>query len=473
MSPAEASRGGAARVRRPKRRQPSKAHEASPVVKVVPAAPAVTSPPIKNERKEEKNALAKLDICIFIAYFSTCVAQTLPVLLLPLIAAEYTTNPTPFIASLASKSILFGGVGKLVNGFLVQALGGKSTSWVYLTGTFACLAALTSSRMTIGGLAVCLGALDFFASLQWTAATTVLANHYKGGARLAQAMTVLSLSSTTGALSAKLGGAALLSGLRLSWRTVSQLGAGLALFAAIVMKFLVSEHPQSAPRQKSNSGSLAKDTVKALRSICGSRLFWIAGLSHSTSYLARTSDRVLASFFGDATNLPKSLCGFLTASVTLGFAHGLTQCKQFYKFPDLRRKMGMLKSNYIRSVLFTLSLAALSFAPLRETLPQTAVINLGIFLSGAMASTMSFAFYQLPAQIAISYGENRAVCSAFVDALGLFMSAFVWGTAGKIVGSLQHGWTVVFALLATMFAAGGVGMLSQYPLIHKHQQRYS
>jgi hypothetical protein len=215
--------------------------------------------------------------------------------------------------------------------------------------------------------------------------------------------------------------------------------------------------------------------VEAFRGVCGTRLFWIAGFAHAATYLARSSDRVLGAFFGDVAALPRGICGLLTASVTLGFMHGLRKSKTFYQLPNVAQKIKMLKGNYIAGVAFTMALALVGYSPLSSSLvPSKAVLAaLGVMCSGAMASSLSFAFYQLPSQIAAGYGKNRAVCTSFLDALGFFMSAIVWKLTGKIVGTLgeQYGWAAVFGIVGTLFGLGGYLMLGMYPEIAARQEQ--
>ena len=72
-------------------------------------------------------AFSKVDYAVFISYFCNICVYTLGVLTVPAIAAEHNLSPqkaAAFCASMASLAPLGGFVGKLVNGFVCQKVGG-------------------------------------------------------------------------------------------------------------------------------------------------------------------------------------------------------------------------------------------------------------------------------------------------------------------------------------------------------------
>jgi MFS family permease len=429
---------------------------------------------VQVEKKGQQSI--KLDKILFAVYFCTCVGSSLPVILLPLIAAEQGAivgagfSSAAFIAQVASIAALGGGFGKLINGFICQAIGGRALSSLYLLGITACtvLLSLGPTGTSVGWT---LAGLEFFVSAQWPSCSLVLSNHFGSNpARFAAAITVLSLSSTAGTMIGKLGGTVLLPFVP-SWRIAARFGASLTLIGAMIMFLLVSEYPSTAMQKQarvSSSPLSLKQIGKTLGTVGGSRLFWLAALAHSTTYLVRTSDRVLGALYQDTTGLPKSICGLLTASVTLGLVHGLGKGRGFQELPDAKSKTAVLKKNYFRSVLFTLGLGLFSYKKLATFLVPSNVLLAAVIglLSGGMASSLAFQFYQIPPQIANTFGENKAVCLSFLDAAGFFMSFFAWGITGKLVGSLgAYGWSTTFVLLSMLFASGGILMSALYPEI--------
>jgi len=478
----------------------------------------------------------RLDVALAATYFCNAVALSLPVVLLPLIAAEYASTwsngigvgltvlsgggtssaasvaaAAAFVAGTVSISTLGGGIGKFVNGFVCQMIGGKRAASLYLTA-MAVMSFLLSVVPVVGPhyCGWILAGLEFFASIQWTACALVLSNHYyeREPANFAKGITILSLASTGGTLAAKLGGTFLLhkyaSSSSSSWRTVAQGGAAFALLGSLLVRFLVSEHPndddttdgiassRSARKPRSAYVPTTKHETKqaattasvdfqsiarALRSVLGNRLFWQVGLAHATTFLARTSDRVMGSFFQEATGIPRHLCGGLTASVTIGFVLGLSKVKAFHQLPDAPSKLKLLNCAYSMSVLSAVGLALCSnryvvdmLGPIRSVLPVAIVA-----LSCTMAASLSFQFYQIPPMVASTFfGKNKAVALSLMDGLGFFVSAPIWAATGKIVSTLGAcGWSAAWFLLSALFAGGGVLMMRTLPqvlLYHHHQQ---
>jgi hypothetical protein len=81
-------------------------------------------------------------------------------------------------------------------------------------------------------------------------------------------------------------------------------------------------------------------------------------------------------------------------------------------------------------------------------------------LTGIVASSLSFQFYQIPPMTSTIFGENKAVCMSFLDGLGFFLSASIWAVTGKtvlrMVRDLDH---------AVFYGAGAALMLKMLPTI--------
>ena len=70
--------------------------------------------------------------------------------------------------------------------------------------------------------------------------------------------------------------------------------------------------------------------------------------------------------------------------------------------------------------------------------------------------------------MASTFGENKAVRLSFLDAMGFFMSFFMWRVTGMIVGSFgDASWPATFLLLSSLFGFGGWLMSRQYPSIER------
>jgi sugar phosphate permease len=258
-----------------------------------------------------------------------------------MIAAEQqhgVVSSSTFVANVASISNIGGGIGQFVNGFVAQQLGGRQSSSLYLIGMGLCcflLSILSSSdnkdvTILVGLL---LAGLEFFASIQWTACSVILSNHYqeRDPPSLAAGITLLSLSSTGGTLLSKTLGAALLQHQGISWRHLAQLGSLVTLVGVGLMQLFITEWPSSSEtttkrrwnifpvgiqqRRQQQLPSLELQTiVHSTKAVLSSKLFWMMGVAHAAAFLARTSEKVLGSFFQQATNLPSKLYGIVVSA---------------------------------------------------------------------------------------------------------------------------------------------------------------
>merc|ERR1719491_2668879 len=203
----------------------------------------------------QQNGINKLDKAIFATYFCTAFAVTLPVDLMPMIAGEQAATAgsgfviAAFVAATASISTFCGGLGKLVNGFICQGLGGRFSSSLYLIGMSLSLVLLSLNEQ-ISNFGYILGGLEFCSSMQWTACSLILANHYsQDPAKFATSIATLTLASTCGTLTAKAGGTALLHIFN-DWRVVARIGAFAALAGSLIVRSLTSEHPNNVNSKK-------------------------------------------------------------------------------------------------------------------------------------------------------------------------------------------------------------------------------
>lgn len=169
----------------------------------------------------KKGGISKVDVAIFVTYFCNISILTLGVLTVPAIAAEHNLGPhatAAFCASMASLAPLGGFVGKLVNGFVCQKFGGQRSSYMYLL-LLSSLSLGISFTTSLAPVGLFLVGIDFLSSIQWTAICAVLDQNYRQKPKLrARGITILSISSTMGALFAKTAGSGLLQATE--WRTV-------------------------------------------------------------------------------------------------------------------------------------------------------------------------------------------------------------------------------------------------------------
>lgn len=444
-----------------------------------PAAEAQTKP------KVDVTSSRKLEMALFFTYACNTFALSLPVILMPMVAAEHSISMGPrftagmFIAAAASISTLGGGVGKVINGFVCQRLGGRQSASFYLVGMgiFSFLLSINTSAVCVGWI---LAGLEFCSSMQWTAHSILLVNHYEHRPiRFAAGMTTLSMASTCGIIMAKVGGPALLQYLP-SWRVLARIGAGVAVTGGLLAQSFITEWPEEAARKAPLSftrlkASLRRSRAKkesngnlrqTFRHVLGSRLFWQAGVAHALTSMARTSEKVLGTFFQDTTALSGSVCGGLTAFLTLGFLHGVTKGKAFHALEDAPSKSRMLRRAYTRAVMSAVGLALCANTWLTNILIPSKIVLAGVaaLLSATMASSLSIQYYQIPTIVSSAFGENKAVCLSLLDALAFFLSAPFLAATGQIVGRLgDYGWSTALTMLATLFVVGGFLLVDILP----------
>ena len=257
----------------------------------------------ETSKTEKKASLSRVDIAIASTYFCNMLAINLSVITVPVMAAEYLSSKkavATFVATVTAMVSAGGAVGKIFNGFVCERFGGRMASWTYLA--CLCLVCLGMSfSKSLAPIGLTLAVSEFLCSIQWTAICDVLEKHYGGKEeKMAKGISILSVSSTTGVLAAKVFGAGLL---KISnWRTVTQFGAVMALLGAASMRIGVSE--MSTKSVGTNRTKKRGGLLEAFKAILCTRFFWLVGIAHSAGYLARGSDRLLVTFIHDVASLP-------------------------------------------------------------------------------------------------------------------------------------------------------------------------
>lgn len=441
----------------------------------------------------------QLDLALFFVYACSVAAITVPVVLLPTMATELASSQVAGLASvtsgagaaaavaaMASKSTIGGALGKFFNGFVCQSLGGRAAARMYLLGLSLCSAFL-SITSTLHGLS--LAGMEFCSSAMWTACTVMFAEAYAhDGEKFAAGITLLSLASTVGALMAKTAGSAMLTFLH--WRDLARVGAFLSLIgAAVVHRFVQkglshhethlhqsgsfkSQETGGAKELKSDSLDLSiRGVLKSIRHVTGNKLFWQVGLAHAMAFVARSSDKILGSFFHEALDLPKYICGGLTSFVTIGFVHGLVTGRKVNEIENMKERRSFVTRRYGMAALSALGLAMCANADVLTYLGKLGklpVAALAAVASAAMASSLSYQFYQIPPNFSKRFGNNKAVCVSFLDGMGFFLGAPIWATLGWIVGGDTfggHSWSLAWALVGGLFTLGGAIMRRNLPVI--------
>jgi MFS family permease len=425
-----------------------------------------------------------MDVVLFVTYFTNMFVVNLSVVTVPALAATTFANPAAsaaFESSVASMAPMGGAIGKVINGFVCQRLGGRRASWIYLVG-LAVLSCGMSITQSIGSIGAILMFYEFLSSVQWTSICLVLDDKHKNSPRsIARGVAILSLSSYTGALAAKTVGAALLNSSG-CWRSVTRVGSLVALIGASAMYFGISPPDQkrslviqnSARVDESTAGAdvRAKNPISVLKSIVTHKLFWMIGIGHSLGYVIRGSDRLLVPFLHQATGFPRHICASLTSFVTLGLVVGLGKGTAFSAMESIPDKMKMLKRNYIRAIFSFLGLGACALNVMNGWIQAPYLMAVIIStLSCLAASSISFQLSQVPILVASNmFAENKAVALSLVDAGGFFFTSQIFAANSKILGTF--GWSASWTFLAMVLAVGASLMMKYMPpVLVRERQR--
>jgi sugar phosphate permease len=406
-----------------------------------------------------------IDGICFCAFMCNVMALCLPVLIVPLaIEEEMALNLqedevldsgllAAQVASVCSVAFLGGAIGKFVNGFVCDELGPYTCSRWYLAGMGVCFVIFSFSQgPTSMGLSF--AGMEFFSSVQYAALSIMLSNYYENDhARLNAAWTALGLASTVGDVLAKTLGSGL--NIWLHWRRVAQLGSAVCFFGALVVA--------QAPGRQAAEELHAQRAVpfswsrigESLTTILGTPVFWFLSISYSIIFVCCYSDRLLVPYYYEMSGFSQEICGGLTLSITLGLVHGLVTGSEGYthlhKVPDKRR---FLRMRNMGNVLAIGGMAGLAYLA-RRGLKGNSFVMAGavFFFSGAMASAVSFEFFQMPAIIAQKYASEKAVCISFLDGFGYLFSIPIFSGLGIVVP--KYGWDVAWGVLALMSLVSG------------------
>jgi len=420
----------------------------------------------------KKDKITKLDVSIFVTYFCNIVVLTLSVVTVPAIAIEHNLGPkamATFCAKMASMAPLGGFVGKLVNGFVCQYLGGRDSSCVYMLALAGLSLGMSFTR-SLAPVGLFLLGFEFLTSIQWTSSSSVLYLHYRQNPRLiTRGLALLSISSTTGALFAKTFGSGLLRATQ--WRTVARFGALMAFIGAMSIYFGGAKKSESsfasssgdarAPATKVTAGGQQQQSPLAtLRTVLSNPVFWMVSIGHSLGHISRISDRLLGPFLQEVGGISSTLAVTLTSSVTIGFILGLFRGSVFSKLQSVETKMNMVKRSYVAAVLSTIGLAACGIQGVSKLFggSANAIIAAITIFSGVIASAVSFQFYQIPNLVSSTmFPNSSSVALSLTDAIGFLVTAGVMGVNTLVLGNF--GWSASWSFMVVVFSLGGASMV--------------
>ncbi len=305
----------------------------------------------------------------------------------------------------------------------------------------------------------------------WVACNVLIANKYSGDPKkFASAITVLSLCSTIGSLSSKLIGSVLLS--KYHWREVALISTVASSLGAFLMFFVVKDveavekgnswrkilWPVGGASHKDRDSNFSlRRIASSIAKVLSNKMFWLVALAHSCSFLGRSSDKILGTFLVDITNIPRHVCASLTTAVTVGFIGGLVSGRKMESMDESKKRPFIIKRQ-CGAIFSALSIAILANETVILILGKKVVATAITMASCLMTASLSIQFYQFPSKFAQTFGDDKAVCVAFTDALAYFLTSPIWAIVNSIALSARfgsNGWSVAWILVSVMFAIGG------------------
>ena len=378
--------------------------------------------------------MTSADFGCFLAYLCSTTVNNLPVVLIPVAVAELNEEVASFVASVASVAVLGSALGKLVNGFVCEAIGNQRASFWYMIGLSLCTRCFASGQLTYA-----YAGMEFFSSLQWTALSVLMMKRYAndpGG--YIKGIATMSIASTGGQFLTKTVAVALLR--YFHWTTIASAASYIALVAALIVLFFL---PETAPSIRDFQ---FQKMIRATKEIVSTRVFWLVGMAHSASMLGRGSDRILGAFFHEATHFSPAMSGAFTLSSTFGLLHGLSAGRNFGAM-DGPEKERFMERRYVGAILSTISLAVCAYAADFIQRPKLVAVWIALSAFGLTSNTV-FLFFNIPNIVANTF-PSQAVCLSTIDAVGFGVAAPMWKAFGILAA--KYNFSTSWLFMATIF----------------------
>ena len=394
--------------------------------------------------------LNSLNLTVFAAYCLSSASVAVPVVLINTIASEIApegTSSGSFSASVAAYATLGTSLGKAFNGFVCDSLGARRTMCLaFLGNTFGLFLYSRGSNALTVGLASAL--IEYNNSVHWPCMTIIVSSHYASDpGRLEAAIFMLSLASRFGAVvSMPLWN--LLKSVY-GWRDVALCSSLVPAAGFLIVALLIEDMPgrRNVPQGKSLS---ARSILASLRAVLGSRLFWLVGGAQVGNGLIRTSERVVGSYYSETAGVDNDTAGGLTTVVSLGFLFGvLVFGNVFIRVKDSNKNV-FTSTLYLLCILSVLSLGFLSM-PFVSIGDATIYLETGFTFTAA--SMIAVQYYQVPTRLASTFGDNKGLCSSYIDGIAYASTAVIWQGLSFIVELGEYGWAYLWAAVALFVTA--------------------
>jgi len=449
------------------------------------------------------NAWNPLNMAIFASYALTTAATALPILLIPTIGQDFLqeeNEKSAFSSRGASSAVLGISCGKFFNGQVGDVLGARRTSWLYSILLAVALLSLALSQSAESAITACFY-VEFFQSVQWPCIIVILGTHYhppNRGSRYESGIFSASIASRLGALAGIPAFSALLQ--RLGWRLACLCGAWVAAIGSSIIYLYVTDSPHrtNEPQNPLHPNLLQQTTtvnpildpkrclvvsikvvysvimrnvVPSFRHVLKSGTFWVVALAHTGSTMARTSERILGTYFTDTSfgYVTENEAGGLAIYLSLGTVLGLGIAGKLFTHRKERQRKQLVSKLYMVTIVACYSLAILAIPRLRHFVDSPdLVLFFQVVCSLCLGFGISVMYSLIPGLVGSAYGPHRGSYIAYTDGVAFGVSSVVWRVVASSVengnedgGGWAYGWAAV-ALLIVLSAILMVEFMEHY-----------
>jgi sugar phosphate permease len=360
------------------------------------------------------------------------------------------------IGYLSSAGTFCYALGKFINGFLADRLGGKK---IFLTGMIGSVAATTWFAMS-GGFDMFLAAWavnSYFLSMGWVGLVKVM-SYWFGKNRRGTIMGYMTLNFQIGSSAAKTFTALLMGFPLFVWRGLFLAPAAILLSLAVLVFFLLKEKPDGADGEKHEDQKPAKVAAgkSAWAVLLKSRLFLLILWGSAAITLIRTFFDDFAALWLNDSGMATRTAGFISALFTIGGMAGSILAGYISdRFEKGNRGPVM--------VISTLMLAAMLLCS--RFFPKDSVLFSALFFSAT--GFFLFGVYSILSGVsAIDFGGtvSPSTAAGIIDGVGYLAAA----SAGLMVSKLKTttDWehlVTIFALLTLLIALSLLPLWRRYP----------
>ena len=145
--------------------------------------------------------------------------------------------------------------------------------------------------------------------------------------------------------------------------------------------------------------------------------------------------------------------------MTLGFILGLVTGKKVEEFENVNEKKSFILRRYIAASSSAIGLAILANETVGNYLGQYGLAAAITVVSGLLATSVGFQFYQLPIKYSPTFGRDKAVFISWCDGVGFLLLSPFWSSISGLVANYGlQGWTFAWLIVAVFIAMGGTIM---------------